>query len=61
MVVIERQQAAIAHLPEQDWSLRVTLGYRRGTDGEWQLAHRHADPLVHGIDLEKAAANARSA
>jgi ketosteroid isomerase-like protein len=61
LVVIERQQATIAHLPEQDWSLRVTLVYRRDAEGEWQLAHRHADPLVHGIDLEKAAAIARGA
>ena len=59
LVVIERQRAAIAHLPEQDWSLRVTMVYRRDAAGEWQLAHRHADPLVHGIDLEQAAAIAQ--
>lgn len=55
LVVIERQRAEIAGLPEQDWSLRVTLVWRR--DGaDWQLVHRHADPLVKGISLERAAA-----
>ncbi|WP_221885682.1 hypothetical protein [Variovorax sp. MHTC-1] len=39
--------------------LRVTLVYRRDGAGEWELAHRHADPLVHGIDLGQAAAIAR--
>lgn len=39
----------------QEWPLRVTLVYRReGSD--WQLAHRHADPLFHEISLEGAAA-----
>jgi ketosteroid isomerase-like protein len=59
LVVIERQRAAIAHLPEQDWSLRVTLVYRRDESAGWQLAHRHADPLVHGISVDQAAAIAR--
>jgi hypothetical protein len=27
-VVIDRQRASVGHLPEQDWSLRVTLFYR---------------------------------
>lgn len=58
LVVIERQQIAVADLPEQDWSLRVTLVYRRAGDG-WQLAHRHADPLARGITVEQAAAIAR--
>jgi hypothetical protein len=36
----------------------VTLVYRReGT--AWRLVHRHADPLVHGMSLEQAAAIAR--
>ena len=61
LVAIERQRAMIAHLPEQDWSLRVTLVYRRNAEGEWQLAHRHADPIVRSIDVEKAAAIARGA
>ena len=58
LVIIERQQIAVADLPEQDWSLRVTLVYRRAGDG-WQLAHRHADPLAKGITVEQAAAIAR--
>jgi ketosteroid isomerase-like protein len=57
LVVIERQRDKVG-LPEQDWSLRVTLVYRReGT--EWRLVHRHADPLVRNIGLERAAAIAR--
>jgi ketosteroid isomerase-like protein len=58
LVMIERQQAEVGGLPEQDWSLRVTEVYRRN-GAEWQLAHRHADPLVHPVGLEQAAALAR--
>ena len=44
--------------PDQDWPLRVTQVYRReGSD--WLVVHRHADPLVHDIGLEQAAALAR--
>jgi ketosteroid isomerase-like protein len=58
LVAIERQHGKVGGLPEQEWSLRVTLVFRR--DGsQWQLAHRHADPLVHGIRLEQLAALAR--
>lgn len=58
LVMIEQQHAEVGGLPAQDWSLRVTEVYRR--DGsEWQLAHRHADPLVRRITLEQAAALAR--
>jgi ketosteroid isomerase-like protein len=58
LVVIERSHVEVGSLPAQDWALRVTLVYRR--DGaQWRLAHRHADPLVTGISLEKAAALAR--
>jgi ketosteroid isomerase-like protein len=58
LVMIERQHAQVGGLPEQDWSLRVTQVYRReGSD--WRVVHRHADPLVHGVDLEQAAALAR--
>ncbi len=58
LVAVERQHGDVGGLPDQDWSLRVTLVYRR--DGsEWRLVHRHADPLVHGIGLEHAAAIAR--
>ena len=58
LVMIERQHGEVGGLPEQDWSLRVTQVYRR--DGsDWQLVHRHADPLVHPIDLEQMGAIAR--
>jgi ketosteroid isomerase-like protein len=55
MVIIERQHGKVANLAEQDLSLRVTLVFRRSAESEWQLVHRHADPLVHGIDLERLA------
>lgn len=55
LVIVEHGHGEVGGLPAQDWSLRVTLVYRR--DGaEWRLAHRHADPLVGGITLEQAAA-----
>lgn len=58
LAVIERQRVEVGGLPEQDWSLRVTLVFRReGSD--WRLVHRHADPLVKGISLNQAAAIAR--
>jgi ketosteroid isomerase-like protein len=58
LVMIERQHGQVGGLPDQDWPLRVTQVYRReGSD--WQVVHRHADPLVHAIDLERAAALAR--
>jgi ketosteroid isomerase-like protein len=60
LVVLERLRCRVGGLPEQDWSLRVTLVYQRlGID--WQLVHRHADPLANGIDLERAAQLARGA
>lgn len=58
LVAIERQTVEVGGLPEQDWSLRVTLVFRR-EGPEWRLVHRHADPLVKGISLEQAAALAR--
>jgi ketosteroid isomerase-like protein len=58
LVAIERQHGEVGGLPDQDWSLRVTLVFRR--DGsEWRLVHRHADPLVHGISAELMAAISR--
>ena len=58
LVMIERQRSEVGGLPAQDWSLRVTEVYRK--DGsEWQLVHRHADPLVQRITLQQAALLAR--
>jgi ketosteroid isomerase-like protein len=42
-------------LPDQNISLRVTHVYRR--DGsDWQLVHRHADPLVQPMELPELTA-----
>ncbi|MFC6157198.1 YybH family protein [Kribbella jiaozuonensis] len=48
LAVVERQRGLVGELPEQDWSLRVTLAFRRD-GGQWRLVHRHADALVHTI------------
>ena len=58
LVMIERQHGEVGGLPDQDWSLRVTLVFRREGSG-WRLVHRHADALVHPISLEQLAALAR--
>lgn len=58
LVAIERQHAVVGTLPPQDWSLRVTLVYRR-TGSDWELVHRHADPLVKAITLDRLADLAR--
>ena len=58
LVVVERQHGEVGGLPDQDWSLRVTLVFRRTGSG-WKLAHRHPDPLVHPITFESAAQLAR--
>ena len=58
VVMIERQHGQVGGMPDQDCSLRVTHVYRR-EDSKWLLVHRHADPLVHPIDLESLAAIAR--
>lgn len=59
LAIIERAHVEVGGLPAQDWSLRVTLVYRREGDG-WKLAHRHADPLVGGVSLTQAAALAKT-
>lgn len=58
LVAIERQHGRVGGLPDQDWSLRVTLVFRR-VGSSWKLAHRHADPLVHPITFEESARLAR--
>jgi ketosteroid isomerase-like protein len=58
LVAVERQHGEVGGLPDQDWSLRVTLVFRRAGD-RWQLVHRHADPLVREIPFEHCARLAR--
>ena len=58
LVVIERQHGEVGGMPDQDWSLRVTLVFLR-EGPEWRLVHRHADPLVHPISMEQMAVLAR--
>ena len=58
LVMIERQHGKVGGLPDQDLSLRVTLVFRRDGSG-WRQVHRHADALVHGINLEQLATLAR--
>jgi len=59
LVVVERQHGTVGELPEQDWSLRVTWVFRRTGGGGWEVVHRHADALVHGIDHVRLGALAR--
>ena len=58
LVAIERQRGMVGDLAEQDLSLRLTLVFRRA-GSEWQLVHRHADPLVHEISETQLGALAR--
>ena len=58
LVAIERAHVEVGEIPAQDWSLRVTLVFRR-EQGQWRLIHRHADPLAHGISVSQSAALAR--
>jgi hypothetical protein len=58
LVAIERQHRNVGDLPDQDCSLRVILVFRR-EGGEWRLAHRHADPLVHPMNLDQVGLIAR--
>ncbi|GGC88810.1 hypothetical protein GCM10011512_14730 [Tersicoccus solisilvae] len=58
LVGVERQHGEVGGLPDQDWSLRVTLVFRRAGH-RWQLVHRHADALVHPISFDLLAELAR--
>ncbi len=55
LAVVERQYGVVGDLPAQDWSLRVTLVYQRCGE-DWELVHRHADPLVKAVTLDQIAA-----
>jgi len=50
LVGVERQHGSLGGLPDQEWPLRVTLVFRHEESG-WRLVHRHADALVHPIDM----------
>jgi ketosteroid isomerase-like protein len=58
LAVVERQRGLVGDLAEQDWSLRVTLAFRRD-GGQWRLVHRHADALVHAVGWNTLAQLAR--
>ena len=58
LAVVERQHGFVGDLAEQDWSLRVTLVFRRD-EGQWRLVHRHADALVHTIGWDTLSQLAR--
>ena len=54
LATIERAHVEVGGLPPQEWLLRVTVVFRRA-GSEWELVHRHADPLVKGISVAHAA------
>jgi ketosteroid isomerase-like protein len=58
LVAVERQHGTVGDLPRQEWSLRITLVFRRDGD-RWQLVHRHADPLTRPVTDELFAEIAR--
>lgn len=58
LVAVERQHGEVGGLPDQDWSLRVTIVFRRAGD-RWQIVHRHADALVKEIPFSHLAVLAR--
>ena len=54
LATIEQAHVEVGGLPPQEWLLRVTVVFRRA-GSEWELVHRHADPLVKGITVAHAA------
>ena len=58
LVGVERQHGTVGGLPDQDWSLRVTLVFRR-EGADWRLVHRHADALVQPIGMGQLSLLAR--
>jgi ketosteroid isomerase-like protein len=60
LVAVEHQHGEVGDYPAQDWSLRVTLAFRR-EGSVWRLVHRHADALVHPITFDRLAELARGA
>ena len=60
LVGVERQHGLVGGFPDQDWSLRVTLVFRRRGADRWELVHRHADALVDQIPFDRFADLARS-
>jgi ketosteroid isomerase-like protein len=58
LVAVERQHGDVGEYPTRDWSLRVTLVFRREASA-WRLVHRHADALVHPITFDQLAELAR--
>jgi ketosteroid isomerase-like protein len=58
LVAVERQYGEVGDYPAQDWSLRVTLVFRR-EESSWRLVHRHADALVHSITFDQLSELAR--
>ena len=54
LVAVEHQHGEVGGPPDQDWSLRLTLVFRR-VDDQWFQVHRHADALVNEIDISQLA------
>jgi hypothetical protein len=49
--MIERQHEQVRGLPDPDWSQRSPRFI--GATAQPEVVHRHTDPLVHAINLER--------